>query len=99
MSARPSGSAGGGTPAGEEFSRSSPGTEAFKQDRGSWESLRRDVDLALDRYEASVAGRLTRKAREDRLSAGASERGPEEYRQRVSRYFESIAAADKVRKP
>ena len=41
-----------------EYSRSAPGTEAFKQDFSGWESLRKDVDHALEQYEAAVVGRL-----------------------------------------
>jgi hypothetical protein len=52
--ADPSGDAGGSTPEHHEFSRSAPGTEAFKQDRSGWESLRKDLDLALEKYEAAA---------------------------------------------
>ena len=57
-----------------------PGNEAFKQDFGGWESLRKDVDLALEQYEAGSSARLARKAGDDRLSAGGSERVPDAYR-------------------
>ena len=49
------------------------GTEAFKQDFSKWESLRKDVDSALERYEASVIARAARKGLQDRLSAGGSD--------------------------
>ncbi len=81
----------GSTPEEHEFSRSAPGTEQFKQDRSRWESLRRDVDLALERYEAGVSARLAKKS-DDRLSAGGSDRVPDKYRERVAKYFESLAA-------
>lgn len=81
----------GSTPEAHEFSRSAPGTEQFKQDRSRWESLRKDVDLALERYEAAISARLARKT-DDRLSAGGSERVPDTYRERVARYFQSLAA-------
>ena len=82
---------GGATPEQHEWSRSAPGNEAFKQDFKSWESLRKDVDLALERYEAGLSARLARKAPEDRLSGGGSERVPDAYRPLVSKYFESLA--------
>ena len=86
---------GGATPEQHEWSRSAPGNEAFKQDFKSWESLRKDVDLALERYEAGLSARLAKKAAEDRLSGGGSERVPEAYRPLVSTYFESLARGRK----
>jgi len=98
-SGQSAGGSSGGTPATEQFSRSAPGTEAFKQDRSGWESLRKALDLALDQHEAAVSNRLTRKAAEDRFSAGGSERVPDGYQPMISRYFESLASAQKVKKP
>jgi hypothetical protein len=49
------------------------------------------VDSALDRYEASVIARAARKGLEDRLSAGGSDRVPEDYRRLIARYYESLA--------
>jgi hypothetical protein len=80
----------GATPEQHEFSRSAPGTEQFKQDRSKWESLRKDVDLALERYEAAASDRLSGKG-DDRLSAGASDRVPDKYRDLISKYFQSLA--------
>ena len=68
---------GDATPEEQVFSQSAPGNEAFKQDFSKWESLRKDIDLALERYDSSVSRRLATKLAEDRLSAGGSERGPE----------------------
>ena len=84
---------GGATPEHEQFSRSAPGTEAFKQDRSDWASLRRDVDLALDRYEARVSTAAAPRRPADRLSSGGSERVPDGYEESIARYFESLAAA------
>jgi len=81
----------GATPEQHEFSRSAPGTEPFKQDRSKWESLRKDVDLALERYEAAASDRLSPKGGGDRLSAGASDRVPDKYRDLISKYFQSLA--------
>jgi hypothetical protein len=81
----------GATPEQQEFSRSAPGTQAFKQDRSDWDSLRRNVDHALEKYEAAVSSRLSRTRLADRLSAGGSDRVPDAYRQIIARYFESVA--------
>ncbi len=86
---------GGSTPEEQEFSRSAPGTEAFKQDRSDWESLRRNLDTALEQYEASASDRLARKESTDRFSAGGSDRVPDAYSQLISRYFESLAKKKK----
>ncbi len=85
------GDLGGATPEQQEFSRSAPGTQAFKQDRSDWESLRRNLDTALEKYEASVSDRLSRTESKDRFSAGGSDRVPDAYSQLISRYFESLA--------
>ena len=53
MGAEATSGSGGETPEREEFSRAAPGTEAFKQDRSDWASLRKDIDLALDQYRSS----------------------------------------------
>jgi len=84
------------TPEEHEWSRSAPGTEAFKQDYAAWQSLAGDVARALERTEASVAGKLSNAVARDRLRAGGSERVPDAYRQRVSKYFESIASKKKA---
>ncbi|MEO8076149.1 MAG: hypothetical protein ABI818_07460, partial [Acidobacteriota bacterium] len=86
-----SGGAGGGAPEQEQFSRSAPGTEAFKQDRSDWDALRKDIDIALEKHEAAVSDRLARKRAEDRFSAGGSDRVPDGYRRSVAKYFESLA--------
>jgi hypothetical protein len=83
------------TPEQHEWSRSAPGTEAFKQDYAAWQSLAGDVAKALERAEANVAGRLSNAAARDRLRAGGSDRIPDAYRLRVSKYFESIAVIKK----
>jgi hypothetical protein len=85
----------GATPEHHEYSRSAPGTEAFKQDFSGWETLRKDIDHAIDKYETAVAARLGQKIADDRLNAGGSERVPEAYRPLVSKYFESIARVKK----
>jgi hypothetical protein len=89
------GSLGGATPEQHEYSRSAPGTEAFKQDRSGWESLRKNLDTDLEKYEASLSDRLARAKSDDRLSAGGSDRVPDAYSQLIARYFESLAKKKK----
>ena len=84
----------GATPEQHEFSRSAPGNESFKQDFTSWEALRKEVDLAIERHEAAASARQSRSA-DDRLAGGGSEQVPEAYRGAVSRYFESLASRKK----
>lgn len=86
---------GGSTPEQPQRSGSAPGTEAFKQDRSGWESLRKDVDRALEEHDAAVSRRLARAIGEDRLSAGGSQRVPEQYRHLVAKYYESLARTKK----
>jgi hypothetical protein len=82
---------GGATPEQHEWSGVDKGTEAFKQDFSKWESLRKDIDSALERYEASIIARAARKSLQDRLSAGGSDRVPDDYRRLIARYYESLA--------
>jgi hypothetical protein len=79
------------TPEQHQYSRSAPGTESFKQDFSGWESMRKDIDLALERYEAAASDRLAKKLGEDRLNGGGSDRVPEAYRRLIARYYESLA--------
>ncbi|HET7697408.1 MAG TPA: DUF4175 family protein [Vicinamibacterales bacterium] len=87
----PQSGAGTATPEQHEWSRSAPGTEAFKQDYAAWQALASDVARALERTESAVAGRLAGAVEKDRLRAGGSERVPDAYQRRVSKYFEAIA--------
>jgi hypothetical protein len=82
---------GGTTPEAHEWSVTDQGTEGFKQDFAEWESLRRDVNSALERYEASIIARATRKSMQDRLSGGGSDHVPDAYRELIARYYESLA--------
>ena len=82
---------GGISPEGHEWSVTDQGTEAFKQDFSQWQSLRKDVDSALERYEASIISRASRKSLQDRLSGGGSDRAPDAYRRLIARYYESLA--------
>ena len=80
-----------GTPEGQEFSRSAPGTEAFKQDYARWESLSKNVKDALEDLESSLANRLSDQRARDRVTAGEDDRAPALYEDAVSRYYRSIA--------
>ena len=73
------------------FSRSAPGTQAFKQDFARWEELRRDVALALELFETSRSAQLSEQETRDRLNAGPDGRMPEEYRRLVEQYYQSLA--------
>jgi hypothetical protein len=85
------GAVGGSTPEEPERTAAELGTEAFKQDFSKWESLRKDVDSALERYEASIVATAARRSLQDRLSAGGSDRVPDAYRRLIARYYESLA--------
>jgi hypothetical protein len=82
---------GGVSPENHEWSVTDQGTEAFKQDFSQWQALRKDVDSALERYEASIVARASRKSLQDRLSGGGSDRAPDAYRRLIARYYESLA--------
>jgi hypothetical protein len=88
---QPRSGANGSTPENEQFSHSAPGTEAFKQDRSGWESLREHLDSALEQYEASISDRLARTRSGDRFSLGGSDQVPDAYQQVIAKYFESLA--------
>ena len=87
----PGSGAGGISPEGHEWSVTDQGTEAFKQDYTEWQSLKKDVDSAIERYEAATVARAARNSLQDRLSGGGSERVPDAYRALIARYYESLA--------
>lgn len=82
---------GGATPEAHEWSPTDQGTEPFKQDFTRWESLRREIDTGLDRYDQSLVARAAARALDDRLNAGGSDRVPDAYRALIARYYESLA--------
>jgi hypothetical protein len=57
--------------------------------------LRRDVGLALERYEQALSAQLAERLSADRMNAGASLEMPEQYRALVARYYESLAKKKK----
>lgn len=79
------------TPEGHEFSRSAPGTEAFKQDFATWEALRQEVATAMDRYEASLAQRLAEREAAERVTAPLKDQVPDRYSESVIRYYQSLS--------
>jgi hypothetical protein len=87
----PESGAAGSTPEQHEWSRSAPGTEAWKQDYAQWDGLRKDVTRALERYEAGVVDKLAHALTADRLRAGGSDRMPDDYQRRIAKYFEALA--------
>ncbi len=82
---------GGVSPEAHEWSVTDQGTEAFKQDFTQWASLKKDVESALERYEAAAVARALRSGLQDRLNAGGNDRVPEAYRKLIARYYESLA--------
>ena len=49
----------------------------------------------MEQYDAAVSKRLAGTPGDARLSAGGSERVPEDYRRYIARYYESLAKAKK----
>ena len=72
---------------------SAPGIEAFKQDFEIWESLRRNLENALQQFEAEWSRESAAGAPRDELSAGLDEPLPERYRRLVDQYYRSLATA------
>jgi len=86
---------GGTTP--EQWSRSvsAPGTEAFKQDFANWESLKKNLLVALERTESRLSEQLRARENRERLNAGRHDAVAESYRELVDRYYQSLAAPRK----
>lgn len=82
----------GATFEGQGMVLSAPGTQGFKQDFAKWQELTRQVTLALDNVESSLAKRLREKSAKDRLASGGDERAPAEYAEQVDAYFKALAA-------
>ena len=72
--------------------RSAPGTEAWKQDFAKWDSLKTQIAASLERAESSAAARLRDQQSKDRLTAGASQAVPEQYKRLVDKYYEALAS-------
>ena len=70
----------------------SPGTEAFKQDFSAWESLRDDMELAIEALEIERSRGLYAEETEERLKVGPNERMPAQYRALVEDYYRSLTS-------
>ncbi|MGE0040227.1 MAG: hypothetical protein AB7H88_13690 [Vicinamibacterales bacterium] len=84
------------TPEGWWPSTSAPGTEAFKQDFARWESLKKNLLIALEDVETRLSEELRARENEERLNAGRHDAVPESYREQVEQYYRSLA---RPRKP
>ena len=84
----------GATP-GSRSSAVRPRNRGLEAGSLGWDSLRREIDLALEKYDATVSDRLAKKPTGDRFSAGGSDRVPDTYRKLIARYYESLAKARK----
>ncbi len=77
---------------GRGMTFSAPGTEGFKQDFSTWETLRGQATAALARLESALSKQLQERQASDRLAAGIDDKAPPAYRSRVDDYFKAIAA-------
>jgi hypothetical protein len=71
---------------------SAPGTEAFKQDFSRWESLKKNLMLALEDVETKLSDELRVRENKQRLNAGGHETVSEPYRDLVDKYYRSLAS-------
>jgi hypothetical protein len=74
---------------------SAPGTEAFKQDFSRWESLKKNVLVALENVETKLSSDLRERENKQRLNAGGHDAVSEPYRALVEKYYRSLAAPRK----
>ncbi len=81
------------TPESERFNPglSAPGSEAWKQDFAKWDELKKQLEAALEKVETSLASQLREQESKDRLSAGATQAVPEQYRRLVDKYYRALA--------
>ena len=70
---------------------SAPGTQAWKQDFAKWDELKKQMELALEKVETSLASKLREQEAKDRLNAGATQAVPEQYRRLVDKYYRALA--------
>jgi hypothetical protein len=74
---------------------SAPGTEAFKQDFARWESLKKNLLVAIETIEDQVSSEIRHQQNKERLNAGGHEAVGEAYRDLVDKYYRSLAAPRK----
>jgi hypothetical protein len=70
---------------------SAPGTQAWKQDFAKWDDLKKQMEVALEKAETSLASKLREQEAKDRLNAGATQAVPEQYRRLVDKYYRALA--------
>jgi hypothetical protein len=83
---------GGSTPEQWQRSVSAPGTESFKQDFAKWESLKKNLLVALEQTESQLSDQLRARENKERLNAGRHDAVSDTYRDLVDRYYQSLAA-------
>ncbi len=76
-------------------SLSAPGTESFKQDFSKWESLKKNLLMAIERTESRLASQLRERESRERLNVGGHQGVSDEYREMVDRYYQSLASPRK----
>ncbi|MEO8680768.1 MAG: hypothetical protein ABI665_17080, partial [Vicinamibacterales bacterium] len=86
---------GGSTPEQWQRSVSAPGTEGFKQDFAKWESLKKNLLVALEQTESHLSDQLRARENKERLNAGRHDAVADTYRDLVDRYYQSLAAPRK----
>ena len=74
---------------------SAPGTEAFKQDFARWESLKRNLLVALEDVETKVSTEIRARENKERLNAGGHAAVSDAYRDLVDKYYRSLATPRK----
>jgi hypothetical protein len=74
---------------------SAPGTEAWKQDFTKWEELKKQMEVALEKAETTLASQLREQESKDRLNAGATQAVPDAYRRLVDKYYRALASKKK----
>jgi hypothetical protein len=57
--------------------------------------MRRQVTLALEQLESTLAGKLQDAASQDRLASGSDDKAPAAYQQQVDSYFKALATKQK----
>ena len=74
---------------------SAPGTEAWKQDFAKWDELKQQLEVALEKVDTTLASQLRDQELKDRLSAGATQAVPDQYRALVDKYYRALAQRKK----
>ena len=84
---------------GQGMISSAPGTEGFKQDFAKWETLRRQVALALEQAEGTLSRKLQADESKNRMAAGVEDKAPQEYQKQVESYFKALATKGQNKAP